>query len=523
MAAGFTNVSDGVPKNTNDNDKGKGIDTHGGNPVKIAPGPIDPKSQDSHKNNNGISIDQGTNLYDGWSWKEIQVAILGAVDTDSTTTTDAQYATSDPVSLSDAAAAFSILTLNLTFIDQNLSKQTQLLLDAKNGLWKGNAAAAFSSLMEKFRSVVKSRLQTLMGPPTYAEALMDAAQGLTTAIRRVYEANHKAANNALARNAKYVTFQDKTQLVAVSQFKDIVEDLTKDMRFAINELANSYRAAKSSMPEPQGITYPGVTSVSPEQQKLQKDLDDLNTKLDKAHKDSEKARAEADKANKEAMRKAQDSLKKGQTDLAKQQDVMQKAAGADAKGLGDSPLPGAPGTGTLGNGLGTGLDEPGAGLGGDTAGGLGGVGIPPGALPNPGLMNSVRPPRAGGLLAAGTLPKVGKGLSAAELQKGLPGTPLRTGSTIGGGSPARASTFAGEAGAAARAASSRATMGTAAGGSPGMMPGGYPMGGMGGMGAGMGGMGSAQPREKDSNTWLVEDEETWGIDDEEGPTALGRR
>jgi hypothetical protein len=456
---------------------GSGISNTAGNHPDNTSGSDTHLNPDGTPTSDGVTADTTSTDYGSWSWKQIQIAIIGAVDADTATLQQYQLETSDPATFWNAATAFQSVLDSLTMVSTTLHNSLGVLV-GPNGVWTGDAANSFSDLVYKFLDVVDGRVATLAGPPAYPDTLNSQGDTLLWAIGRIYQINYTAAQ--LAQNAGATTTSDNgTTVVTVSQFPDIVEnDLNVPMRSVIASLAGDYITAQLNLTPPQTDAYPGSTGTGPPNTGgpgVTITIPGLGGNQDQNQNQN---------PGSPNTPGAGPGSPKGNTPAPKAPPAPKQAK--------PSPIPldlklTMPDT-TPPNPGGTRLTVPAVTL----------PSYPAYRFPGFADLLSSAAPADPAAVSEAALADEALGRELSDLKAQVP--------TVGAAEDAQAGQYAAqeEAAMADQAAQGRAV-------------GGYPLGGMGAPGAAAGG-----PEDRDRHTWLVEDEEVWGADPAAAPAALGR-
>jgi hypothetical protein len=208
--------------------------------------------------------------YQNWSWKEIKVAICGAVDTSHTNELSERHFVSEPQTFYDAADSFDIVKTKLQGAKDDTERYTKTLIGTEHDGWKGPTANAFRDMMNKFKGAFEGHLSPLVGPPSYRTTLEGAAVKLQRAIDDISTIDGEVAGKVMERwktkvgplapliKPPWHTEADGTTIVAVSTDKEMVEELTRRMRPVIQDLHNGFAVSSNDLREPANVNYPGT-------------------------------------------------------------------------------------------------------------------------------------------------------------------------------------------------------------------------------------------------------------------------
>ncbi|MFI0444812.1 hypothetical protein [Actinomadura sp. 6N118] len=309
--------------------------------------------------------------YNGWDWREIKIAVTGAVNTDLETATFAQTGTSNPQSLNDAAWYYNEVYSSLWYAATELDAGIEKLVGIDNPTWKGDAADAFKKLAKKTYASVRGHLEPLEGPPSYSQTLYDMATLLQTTINQINQLDGTYAQKVLDRYKQELEHKAKvddiqplpgdangsppivvtptqkpfhevngTTIVHISAYPDIDRAYTTDARKEFAKLTEGYKKAMTEMPEP-AAPPPGAPVGAPggptlddqnEIQESQKKHQDEMQEDQKKFQDEQQA--EQKKIQEETAKFQQDQqeeAKKNQAEATQAQKDAQAEAAAAAK------------------------------------------------------------------------------------------------------------------------------------------------------------------------------------------------
>jgi hypothetical protein len=225
--------------------------------------------------NDGVTVNTSATSYDGWSWKEIEIAIVGGIDMSQTDQNRELAVTSDPNSAMYAAIYFYNAQGALKEIQTGLE---DLGKSVKN-TWKGKGSEAFTKMLKGVQGALQPVMDAVVGEgtgaPAYFETLSNTHNSLSTAITDVLAADNKGATDTINRwyqdvrdhmndtiwlikNFDYPPWHqepDGTYVVAVSTYPDIVETMTNSMRTTINKLASEYKTYSGDLRDPGNPTF----------------------------------------------------------------------------------------------------------------------------------------------------------------------------------------------------------------------------------------------------------------------------
>ncbi|HVQ92527.1 MAG TPA: hypothetical protein VMU51_15935 [Mycobacteriales bacterium] len=208
--------------------------------------------------------------YQNWSWKEIKVAICGAVDTSHTNELSERHLVSEPQTFYAAADSFDIVRTKLQSAKDDTERYTKTLIGTEHDGWKGPTANAFRDMMNKFKGAFEGHLSPLVGPPSYRTTLEGAAVKLQKAIDDISAIDGEVADKVMERwktkvgpfaalvEPPWHTEADGTTIVAVSTDKEMVEELTRRMRPVIQDLHNGFSVSTNDLHEPADVKYPST-------------------------------------------------------------------------------------------------------------------------------------------------------------------------------------------------------------------------------------------------------------------------
>ncbi|MEN3356718.1 MAG: hypothetical protein V7637_700 [Mycobacteriales bacterium] len=219
--------------------------------------------------NDGVNPSGKGADYQNWSWKEIKVAVCGAVDTSHTNELSERHMVSEPQTFYDAADHFDIVKDKLQSAKDDTERYTKALIGTEHDGWKGPTANAFRDMMNKFKGAYEGHLSPLAGPPSYRTTLEGAAAKLQKAIDdistidgdvagKVMDKWKKEAGPFAAIDPPWRTEADGTTIVAVSKYPDLVDEMTRRMRPVIQDLHNGYAVSTDDLPEPSDVNYPST-------------------------------------------------------------------------------------------------------------------------------------------------------------------------------------------------------------------------------------------------------------------------
>src|SRR5437764_4297784 len=104
----------------------------------------------AEKNNDGVSVDNTTDNYNGWTWKEIKVAIIGSVDAGATVENSTLAVTSDYNTLVTAGQYFADAQNAL----QKVQSGFEALQKSVERTWKGKGADGFRTMLKTFKGTL---------------------------------------------------------------------------------------------------------------------------------------------------------------------------------------------------------------------------------------------------------------------------------------------------------------------------------------------------------------------------------
>jgi hypothetical protein len=220
--------------------------------------------------NDGVDPTGKAADYQNWSWKEIKVAICGAVDTSHTNELSERQYVSEPQTFYDAATHFDTVKTNLQGAKDDTERYTKALIGTEEEGWKGPTANAFRDMMNKFKGAYEGHLAPLVGPPSYRTTLEGAATKLQKAINDISDIDSEVAGKVMQRwkdkagplapllKPPWHTEADGTTIVAVSTDSQMVDELTNRMRPVITQLHNDYAVLSNDLHPPADVNYPGA-------------------------------------------------------------------------------------------------------------------------------------------------------------------------------------------------------------------------------------------------------------------------
>lgn len=194
--------------------------------------------------------------YDVWDWKHIEAAILGmggGVSDDANL--DQARSVADPQSLQDAADAFYHVQQVFSGVSQALADQSGALA-GKDGVWKGDAADAFTDMIKLFSKQVGAVADVISGGESggnsVPQQLADNAVSLVNAQNKIAAIDNWYAEQAHLMGADPMS----SGLIPVSQKPEVVAMMNHDMREVLKSLASEYQVTVDTITSPGPVNSP---------------------------------------------------------------------------------------------------------------------------------------------------------------------------------------------------------------------------------------------------------------------------
>jgi uncharacterized protein YukE len=219
---------------------------------------------------NGVWVDPtqlpaGGQDFVGWTWKQIEAAILGGgsmtVTADSASRAKGNV---DPQTLQDAANIFETAQQTLSVISQSIKDQTAALA-GENGPWKGTAATQFVQLMATMAAKVDGQVDQLTGGGDSSRSipnqLANSAAYLQWAQNTIRYIDSYYAQQVIARGQQLGDGR-----AYISQFPEAVQMMTNDMKNVADQLEakyNTFAVKTLSVPDTTGTGTPGPGNPPP--------------------------------------------------------------------------------------------------------------------------------------------------------------------------------------------------------------------------------------------------------------------
>ncbi|MDQ1292903.1 MAG: hypothetical protein QG608_784, partial [Actinomycetota bacterium] len=134
--------------------------------------------------------------WDSWDWRAVQKALVGDITTDGYTHVN-EVRNGDPSSTLNLTSGLASLVLALNSALLNVRAQKKALID--NGVWAGDAADSFETLMRRMDKTLLHNGEQLGGNQGVIMALLNVYVAHKNGIERVIELNSKGATQAKER------------------------------------------------------------------------------------------------------------------------------------------------------------------------------------------------------------------------------------------------------------------------------------------------------------------------------------
>ncbi|MBS2539427.1 hypothetical protein KGQ20_42455, partial [Catenulispora sp. NF23] len=191
--------------------------------------------------------------YAGWDWHQIEAAIMGGTSLENADDVSRAGGISNPQTLVTAANSFFQVQQALQMVAQVLHDQSHALA-GDDQPWKGPAADAFLTMMDKFQQEVSANATRLTGGSygdqpgghSIVRQLVDNANYLNWAQVQIQAINHYYAQAALNMRPPASVVDG---LVQIHEKPVIVQMITSDMRHVLTTLAGDYQVTIDNTPK----------------------------------------------------------------------------------------------------------------------------------------------------------------------------------------------------------------------------------------------------------------------------------
>ncbi|MEC3980612.1 hypothetical protein [Amycolatopsis sp. H20-H5] len=187
--------------------------------------------------------------YNSWDWKQIMAAINGGSAMSGDGGNPLSQGLVDPQTLWDAGRAFDKVKNTLQMVGKSISDQSKALA-GPDGPWKGDAATAFMTLMDKFSQQVLANAERFSGGDAginpVGTQLWNMGNQLSYAQYQIHAIDSWYAHQASLVGAS--TMDNGLIHIGDSKYDKIREMMTKDMRQVLHDLADKYAKVKVNPP-----------------------------------------------------------------------------------------------------------------------------------------------------------------------------------------------------------------------------------------------------------------------------------
>ncbi|MFD7001001.1 WXG100 family type VII secretion target, partial [Streptomyces mirabilis] len=210
-------------------------------------------------------------LFSGWSWQELEAAILGGAGTlpgqmvgaSDEFNRNAATSVSDPATLERAAQSFQLVLRTLVTVNENMASQVNALV-GEGGSWKGPAATAYANFMSSFGKEITAISDAMGGgggvalPQSVADNTHSLGNAimLATAIDRFYGQQIADTVNSVSNARMTVGAWNTMHLVLDAYYKKVEEAMKNDLVQLLQNLAGHYMVTVSGAVTPPELTNP---------------------------------------------------------------------------------------------------------------------------------------------------------------------------------------------------------------------------------------------------------------------------
>jgi hypothetical protein len=223
--------------------------------------------------NGGVFPDPTANLtdprdFENWDWKQIRAAVVGyAAAPPAAVPTSTPFA--DPESIRNASVVFNRARAALEYVSENIRLQTEALA-GENGAWKSPASEAFRSMNLLFAAKLEAKAQQInggefVGTNNVPAQLWNSGNYLQWAQETIQQIDSYYADYVRSVG---VTMGDG--LARISDYPELVAQMTEDMKKVVRILAQQYVMNTNSVtpPNPSDFNFtpkpPGSGNGPPE-------------------------------------------------------------------------------------------------------------------------------------------------------------------------------------------------------------------------------------------------------------------
>ncbi|MEV6712776.1 hypothetical protein AB0M48_12140 [Lentzea sp. NPDC051208] len=192
--------------------------------------------------------------FESWDWKQIRAAVVGHAATPrESRPTSVPHA--DPNSIRHAAQVFNRARETLQFVSDNLRLQVEALA-GENGAWKSPASEVFRSINLHLAANLEAKADQING---------GEVMGLRSVPAQLWNAGNylEWAQNTIkwidGEYARYVRSQGGVRmpnaLTKMSDYPEIVAQMTEDMKKVVRILASEYEISTASVVVPSAVDF----------------------------------------------------------------------------------------------------------------------------------------------------------------------------------------------------------------------------------------------------------------------------
>jgi hypothetical protein len=219
-------------------------------------------------------VDGTVNEYSGWTWQQVEAAILGGSMLATSADQTQARTTADPSTLWNAAAMFNDVMDFMQNVVEGLQAYTTLLTGPDSS-WQGDAADSFTSMMTSYTGQVTAAVNVLSGGPSGLDSipvqLMQSGNALSLAQTEIEDLDTYYAQAAINEGAPIMA----NGLVQISAKPVLVQEMTQQMQQVFQVLYSGYQVTIDSIIAPSSLNNPLDNDNLPDD-----NLNDLLNNLD---------------------------------------------------------------------------------------------------------------------------------------------------------------------------------------------------------------------------------------------------
>ncbi|MET9631665.1 hypothetical protein ABZX92_29800, partial [Lentzea sp. NPDC006480] len=204
--------------------------------------------------NGGIFADPTANLtdnndFESWDWKQIRAAVIGYSVAPASAVPTSTPSFADPDSIRNASVVFNRARAALQYVGDNVRLQTEALA-GENGAWKSPAADAFRSMNLLFAAKLEAKAEQInggeiVGTNNVPAQLWSSGNYLEWAQKAI-----AATDSYYAAYIASVGVTMANGLVRISDFPELVAQMTEDMKKIVRILVQQYVMNTNSVTPP---------------------------------------------------------------------------------------------------------------------------------------------------------------------------------------------------------------------------------------------------------------------------------